>query len=368
MRRVSKWTGGKRSVAMVPLVLAATMVAALATSCVQPPGVSSFSSGEVVVQPWESKNSTERGRWYYAETPGAVCANGTPTGMGLNVGASQRDVVVYLSGGGACWDTASCSYFQTAANLDVTYDASQLGEELYPLVDAGLFDRRAGVNPWRRASYVYIPYCTADLHTGRTTTSYRRFGIGSVIHHRGAENMENHLEVLADLFTEVERIWLVGISAGGYGAAWHFEHIRQVFPGAEVHLFSDAAPWLPLENGRWETWQESWAPEPPPGCQRCGETPHYLPTYLAKTYPDSRFAMSVYGRDPVLSAYLGELPRSVDESIDTFVDQRFSYDNTRAFVASGMEHEVLLNLDDDVRSDDGDQLAYFMWRWVMGWD
>ncbi len=360
-------TGVLWSTLATPLVLVLGLVLVLATTCVHAPGVSSFSSSDVVVQPWESKQSTQRGHWYYVETPEAVCANGTPAGMGLNVGGSQSDVVLYLSGGGACWDSASCSYFQTAANLDVTYDADQLSDELHPLIDSGLLDRGADVNHWQTASYAYLPYCTADLHTGRTTTSYGGFGSGSEVHHRGADNIEVYLEKLAHLFPDVERIWVVGISAGGYGASWHFPALRNTFPDAEVHLFTDAAPWLSVEADRLEQWRNSWEMEPPIGCERCIDVPDYLPTYLATEYPDSRFAMSVYSRDPVLSAYLGVLPRTVDQSIDEFVEERFSHDNTRVFVASGMEHETLLNLDDNIRSDDGDELSYFMWRWIAGW-
>lgn len=355
-------------VGLAGLLAVGAVIAVMSTTCVHAPGVSTFSSSsDVEVVSWQGQSEARRDRWYYLEQPDSVCANGTSAGLGLNVGSSQRELVVYLSGGGACWDSASCSYFQTAANIDANYDADQLSAELDPLVDAGLFDRRADVNYFKTASYAYLPYCTADLHTGRKTTSYDRIGGGPTIHHRGGDNIDRYLETLATLFPEAETIWLIGISAGGYGATWHFERVVQDFPDAEVHLFTDASPWLPLDDERLDQWKTNWGLQAPEGCPRCADEPDYLPTYLANAYPDSRFALSVFERDPVLSAYLGVLPRTVDQSVEEFVDERFSHPNTRAFIARGTDHETLLSLDENVRSKDGDELSYFLWRWIDGW-
>jgi hypothetical protein len=43
------------------------------------------------------------GEWVWYDIPGAICANGTQTGIGVNQGSGSR-VVIYMSGGGACLD------------------------------------------------------------------------------------------------------------------------------------------------------------------------------------------------------------------------------------------------------------------------
>ncbi len=336
-------------------------------SCVNPPGVSAISPDKVAVSDWEGQSEARRGEWYFVEDEQMICANGSSAGVGLNVGSSQRDVVIYLSGGGACWDSTRCLYGQTAANLNVEYDGDQLGREVHPLVESGVFDRRSPRNHWKQASYVFVPYCTADLHTGHQRMSYDSMRSDPVIHHRGGDNMERVVQRLQRWFPEAQRIWMVGVSAGGYGATWHFERVAQRFPEAEVHLFVDAAPWLEVDPERWALWQERWGVEVPPGCERCREEPDFLPVYLARRYPESRFALSVYARDPVMSAYLGVLPREVQASVEAMGRQRYSEPNMRLFMADGMNHETLLNLDGDVRSVDGQRMSYFWWRWVRGW-
>ena len=352
---------------MTRLSVLLVFVGFTAMGCVNPPGVGTFDSDAGDVDEWESVDEAVAGDWYYKPMDETVCANGSSAGLGLNVGDDSRDLVVYLSGGGACWDAVSCRHFRFAANLDEDYHSGRMAEEIQPLFDAGLFDRDADVNPWPEGSYAFIPYCTGDLHTGRKETTYGGFGGGKVVRHYGHDNMGYFLDELPGLFPDVERVWLVGISAGGYGASWNFSRFQRAFPDAELHLYADASPWLPVEESRWSDWRDNWDPEIPAGCDRCAGSPEMLADHLARTYPESRFALSVFLRDPVLSAYLGEMPGSVESSVKTFVDEHWSHDNTRAFVAEGREHEALLMLGDGVESTDGDDLAAFLDRWVAGW-
>ena len=350
----------------LPNILCA-LALGLAASCVHAPGVGLFGSDDADVSYWEGIDYVDKNQWYFQRLEDTTCANGTSTGLGVNVGESQRDVVIYLSGGGACWDDRSCRYFQTAANLDVIYDSDQLSKELTPLVEAGLFDRDADVNPLPDASYAYIPYCTADLHTGRKTTSYEGFGGGEDIRHHGFYNLQAYLDVLPRYFPNAERVWLIGISAGGYGITWNFDHIRAAFPDAEMHVFSDASPWIPIEDDRWELWKRNWGLETPEGCDDCNSAPGYLPAHLAATYPETRFAMSVFSRDSVLSAYMGVLPGEVESAVAEFVEKNYDGDNTRAFVADGAKHETLLELSDGVKSKEGIELSDFLRQWIAGW-
>ena len=44
-----------------------------------------------------------------APETGAVCGNGSPYKFFINRVPNTRNTIVYLEGGGACWDYASCS-------------------------------------------------------------------------------------------------------------------------------------------------------------------------------------------------------------------------------------------------------------------
>ena len=355
MARLNRWRLG---------VVAAAVLAL--GGCINPPGMGLIPTGEVEVGPWDGLDKSEAGAWYYMELEDTTCANGSSSGLGLNVGEDRDELVIYLSGGGACWDVASCTFFKTAANLNVTYGLRQLGIELHALVEGGFMNRTDKVNPLPDATYAFVPYCTGDLHTGRTMTAYDGLAGGELIHHQGARNIDEYLRVLTELFPDVERVWLVGISAGGYGVSWNFDRFREAYPDAEMHVYTDASPWLELRDNRWTKWKDNWGLTIPDGCEGCEESPTALPEYLADKYPNSRFAMSVYARDPVLSAYLGVLPAEVESAVNTFVDERYSKPNTSAFIADGSHHEALLNLNDGVKCSDGESLADFIARWVNG--
>lgn len=343
------------------------MILAVTTACIYPPGLRSKTNLEIDVEEIKGEGELDRDRWHYIEMEETVCANGSTAGMGLNFGESRREIVVYLNGGGACWDASSCNLFRTAANLDVTYGAGRMGEELYPLVKSGLLDRDSEVNPWPQASFAYIPYCTGDLHSGRATTDYDSFGGGKPIHHRGAENLEHFLERLTEVFPEAEKIWLVGISAGGYGITWNFPLFRQAFGEAEIHVFSDASPWLPVEQHLWAEWKRNWQMEMPKGCVMCDVAPDHLLRYLLEAYPESRFGVSVFERDSTLAAFMRVMPVEIEKNIEWFLDERFYGDNTSAFIAHGNEHEALLFLDSGLISKDGQLLSEFLKRWADGY-
>lgn len=334
-------------------------------ACVDAPG--SGDAEPVDLEEWDGTEGVESAHWHYRHLERTTCANGSSAGMGLNYGRQADDLVVYLSGGGACWDADSCRHFRLAANLDVDYGPETMGRELRPLVDAGLFDREADVNPWPEAHYVFLPYCTGDMHAGRQKMRYGGFGGGQLVRHVGYDNIGVFVDELPRMFPDVDRVWIVGISAGGYGATWNFDRFRRAFRGAEVHLYADGAPAVPIDDERWHTWLDHWNPAFPDGCHRCPGRPEVVADHLAESYPESRFALSVFLRDPVLATFLGERPGRVESAVEQFVASRWSYDNTRAFVGEGRDHEALLMLDDGVESRDGEELAGFLEDWVDGW-
>ena len=74
-------------------------------------------------------------------------------------------LVLFLEGGGACWDELTCYSLQTAANITTGFGEPQLRKRMGS-VSGGLFDRASATNPFKDASFVYVPYCTGDVHAG----------------------------------------------------------------------------------------------------------------------------------------------------------------------------------------------------------
>ncbi len=351
-----------------PAIAAAGLAAlSVLAACVVPPGLrGQTEEHHVLVQSWDGNTEKIPDGWQYIEIDGPVCANGTPVGMGLNAGDDSSDLVIYLNGGGACWDTQSCNLFQTAANLDITYNADRMAEELGPLVGAGLLDRTSDVHPFPDAHMAFIPYCTGDLHSGQQITKYDSFAGEQALHHRGADNIKHYLQFLSQRYGDARRVWLVGTSAGGYGITWNFEHFQAAFPDAEIHVFADASPWLRLDDEMWAQWRRTWGLTLPTGCVMCEIAPDHLLRFLIESNPETRFAMSVHKRDSTLAAFLRLRPAELERDIAWFLQERYYGDNTSAFVAEGSDHEAILELNNGLTDQDGQSLAEFFRRWALG--
>ena len=117
-------------------------------------------------------------QWQYVPVDGSQCMDGSPTGIGVNLGTSG-DLVIYLEGGGACFNDGTCAH---AAHAD-GWGPSAFDANIAPY-NIGLFDRIDDLNPFRDATYVFVPYCTGDVHAGskpdgmggRTFVGYQNIG------------------------------------------------------------------------------------------------------------------------------------------------------------------------------------------------
>ena len=116
--------------------------------------------------------------WTWVAFPDAVCGNGAATGIGVNLTSASNDIFIYMQGGGACWDSLTCFLIKSASNLETGYGPSQFNSA----PERGMFavDRTKAQNPFRDMSYVFIPYCTGDVHAGDAVQTY---GSNPPVHH-----------------------------------------------------------------------------------------------------------------------------------------------------------------------------------------
>lgn len=151
-----------------------------------------------------------------------------------------NNIVVYFQGGGACWDSMNCLYYPTYSTKIIENEAD--------LKDAGgIFDTDNTLNPFKDWSFVYIPYCTGDIHWGANDQTYKDYldlipGVDSwTIQHRGFVNFQVVLKWIKDNFRRPNKIFVTGSSAGGYGAILGFPYIKEAFPLSRVYVLGDAA-------------------------------------------------------------------------------------------------------------------------------
>ena len=67
-------------------------------------------------------------QWTFVPVPGAKCANGSATGMAVNLTKRSSRLVFYLQGGGACWEAAACAAGTATHVLDTMDAKAVLGE------------------------------------------------------------------------------------------------------------------------------------------------------------------------------------------------------------------------------------------------
>lgn len=276
--------------------------------------------------------------WSWMAVEGTRCARGARSGMAFQRGGDGSDLFVYVQGGGACWNEGTCapsfktngpicyynpnnafclvnepggtlptsSYVDEADPFPATGGAN-LAHELSVLKPSAMLDRERADNPFREATFVYVPYCTGDLHTGRSERTYRtqRDAASPVVEHThhfaGATNMERSIEVLQERFPNARRIWLFGVSAGGYGATFHHARFRAAFPEAEVHLLADSSPFI--QPRHWNDWVEAWNMDLPADCANCAEgLPQVMGHVLSQADADSaRVGLLAYQRDATVA-------------------------------------------------------------------
>jgi Pectinacetylesterase len=143
------------------------------------------------------------------------CADGSKFAFGERP-ADPKKVVLFLDGGGICFDAKSCAF--TGLNHPggpAAYDWSIWGED--PAQEDGIFNFARADNPFRDYSFIYVPSCTGDQHLGDVT---REYSPQLTVEHKGFVNGRTSLNYLADHYPDAAQVVVVGktsIAAPVYG-------------------------------------------------------------------------------------------------------------------------------------------------------
>lgn len=172
------------------------------------------------------------GEWTYVEFPDTQCRDGSPAGVGINLGSANK-LMIYLEGGGRCVNEETCGFFLFPANVE--------GGALTRLVAyGGVLDRSRAENPVRDWDIVYVPYCTGDRHSGANPdgnvpgTGPQKFV--------GYLNLQSFLERIVPTFPDTTDVLLTGISAGGFGVSSTADLVQNAFPHLKVKMINDSGP------------------------------------------------------------------------------------------------------------------------------
>ena len=247
-------------------------------------------------------------QWTWVDVPGMVCGNGSATGIAINPTQRSTKLMLLFEGGGACWEAANCYGIVvpvTATHLDGFTGATfaQVRAQLFD--DVWAFQRDEPASLFGDATWVFVPYCTGDLHAGTRENVYMALGQSRTMHHEGAHNVDAMLGRIADYaFGE---IFAIGISAGGFGLQLNWDRITAAFPGVTTHAFADGAQMVPIEAGRWGTMNSVWAPRYPSGCADCMTRFDNTAAWWRTAHPTmgGRYGLTSSLQDGTLSLFFG---------------------------------------------------------------
>lgn len=239
--------------------------------------------------------------WTWVPFPEAKCRDGSSTGLAVSLNSASDEAMIFLQGGGACFDATTC-----AANR------SSFGEADFNPPQAGVFDRDNPDNPVADFNFVFVPYCTGDLHAGDNPTGDVP-GVGPQ-QFVGYVNMTHYLDRLVPTFLDASLVLLTGTSAGGFGATLTSELTLSTFGPITVFVLNDSGPPLSGEYTApclQETWRTLWGLDQTilAACGAdCPNDSEYLvdwALHVAADYPSRPFGLICARRDAVIRAYVG---------------------------------------------------------------
>ncbi len=295
-----------------------------------------FDAGMPIVAPVET--------WTWAGFPDSACGNGAPTGIGVNTTNRSKDVFIFLMGGGACWNALTCAF--AASNITTGYGEASFGADT--TTRAPPFNRAEPTNPFKDMSYVFVPYCTGDVHAGDNVMNYPAVGTqvpARTVHHKGAKNLDAFLVRLHDTFPDATRVFLSGASAGAFGAQLNYQRVAAVWPTAEVHMLADCGQFVNPSGTLFTEWRAAWNLPSIAGCPGCDTNLSLFPKYLHDSAPSRRFGLLAYTQDSTLRQFAGYDGPTYEQLTLSLATS--AYDptaNAKYFIVAGSSHVMFGDL------------------------
>jgi hypothetical protein len=164
--------------------------------------------------------------------------------------ADPTKVVLFLEGGGACWDPETCA-FTTEDSTTYTWNATNEDRAFR----GGIFNRANPDNPFADFTFIFVPYCTGDVHLGNVT---REYSPELTVEHNGFVNGTTALTYLVENYPDATQVVVAGASAGSVAAPVYGGLVADLLPDAQVTVLADGSGAYPDDPdvnveilGRW---------------------------------------------------------------------------------------------------------------------
>ena len=174
--------------------------------------------------------------------PGALCGNGSPYKVFVDV-QSREKLMVEFMGGGACWDFQSCFIVPHTWIFPIPN-----------IISLSIFTNNdSDLNFLKSHSKIYFPYCTGDIHSGNHIGHYAN---NTKVYHYGERNISLGLAYLKEKgiisFDTVNDLVVWGVSAGALGTMIHSNKIEKMVPSSAHKAMIIDSPGLHWGKDFWK--------------------------------------------------------------------------------------------------------------------
>ncbi|XP_013422007.1 palmitoleoyl-protein carboxylesterase notum1 isoform X2 [Lingula anatina] len=174
-----------------------------------------------------------------------TCNDGSPAGYYIRQSYGSKRWIVYLEGGGYCFDQLSChGRWLNSRKLMSSNEWPETKE------GTGILSWHPEENPYfYHANIVYVPYCSSDSWSGHKMASGKgEFSfLGSLIVQEVIKDLLN----MSDGLSDGNKLYLAGSSAGGTGVLLNLDSVadlvHQKAPNIEVRGIADSGWFLDNE-------------------------------------------------------------------------------------------------------------------------
>jgi hypothetical protein len=322
--------------------------------------------------------------WKFVPIEGAICRDGSATGIGVNVNPDSKNLMIYLEGGGACFNALTCggnpsSFSEAGFNACVGSGGGTCAAPSIAGGGAGIFNRNDTSNPVADWSFVYVPFCTGDVHAGNKRDATVA-GVPGKQQFVGYVNMTRYLARLVPTFPGLSKVLLTGVSAGGFGAAANYPQTARAFAPVPVYDLDDSGPPMGdpyVPKCLQKAWAELWGFDKTilADCgSDCPDPTNYTidaTIHGAKMYPHVPFGLVEDTDDMVITFFYGfganncaasAIPSALSGATFTagLLDSRMklaAYPNVGGFIFQGTDHTTLGGSNFDARTAGGGDAA-----------
>lgn len=292
--------------------------------------------------------------WNRIEPGGdTICSNGSKYSFFVNKAAEDR-LLIFFQPGGACLAGLPCDpsdpqTFDPTVAVEGEPDtlSGTFWDDDDPAKKDGIFNLGDDRNPFKDYSMVFVPYCSGDLHLGRTVAP-------NGVLHQGEVNATTVLDWAFEKFDAPSTVFVAGSSAGGIAAPFYSGSVADRYPNARITVLGDSAGGYGIEHAResftatFERWGLGEVLPDHAGFEDLSEKTFLFDhgyTINGARHPDMTFAqfdtvgdmvqlnfMSFTGvAEPDLATYLGENHARIRAAVPGF----------RSFTAQDTYHVVL---------------------------